>query len=69
MELSFGEQAAEKRALEMLNKDQFSADDVKTKLAEDFVREKQREREEMKAKLEEHREKKRAAELMMIETN
>jgi hypothetical protein len=51
VELSFGEQAAEKRALEMLNKDQFSADDVKTKIAEDFVREKQREREEMKAKL------------------
>ena len=55
MELSYGEQAAEKRALEILNKDQFSPDDYKTKLAEDFVKEKQREREEMEAKLEEYK--------------
>lgn len=55
VELSYGEQAAEKRALQILNKDQFSPDDYKTKLAEDFVKEKQREREEMKSKLEEYK--------------
>jgi len=38
VELSYGEQAAEKRAIEILNKDQFSPDDFKTKIAEDFVR-------------------------------
>ena len=43
---------AEHRALEIISKDDFDPSSVKTKMAEEFVREKQREREEKKQRLE-----------------
>lgn len=42
VELSFGEDAAEKRANEMFSKEEFDPDSFKTKMAQEFVKEKQR---------------------------
>lgn len=39
----------------MFNKEEFDPDSIKTKMAEVFVKEKQREREEKKMKIEEYR--------------
>lgn len=45
------DEEAERRANDILSKDDFDPDSVKTKMAEEFVKEKQREREEQKVRL------------------
>ncbi len=40
----------DRRAKEIIDKDQYSTENIKTKLAEEFVKELQKEKEEQKAK-------------------
>lgn len=61
------EDILDRRVREITDKDQYDTENIKTKMAEEFVKELQREKEEKKAKLEEMKERRRSMELQLKE--